>query len=71
MAKSILFIDSPSFGKLDMIEAMKEGRFDIEFFYHENIFSYPNNIDFDKAFDDMFVMKEYLFVFSFNFYPSV
>lgn len=71
MAKSILFIDSPSFGKLDMIEAMKEGGFDIEFFYHENIFSYPNNIDFDKAFDDMFVMKEYLFVFSFNFYPSV
>lgn len=71
MTKTILFIDSPSFGKLDMIEAMKEKGFEIELFYHDNIFSYPNDPDFDKAFDDMFVKKDYLFVFSFNYFPSV
>ena len=71
MTKKILFIDSPSFGKLDMIEAMKGNGFEIELFYHNNIFSYPNDANFDKAFDDMFVKKEYLFVFSFNYFPSV
>ena len=71
MIKTILFIDSPSFGKLDMIEAMKEKGLEVELFYHDNIFSYPNDIDFDKAFDDMFVKKNYLFVFSFNYFPSV
>ena len=71
MTKTILFIDSPSFGKLDMIEAMKEKNFEIELFYHNNIFSYPNDTEFDKAFDDMFIKKEYLFVFSFNYFPSI
>lgn len=71
MTKKILFIDSPSFGKLDMTEAMKEKELEIEFFYHDSIFTCPNAAEFDKAFDDMFVKKEYLFVFSFNYFPSV
>ncbi len=71
MGKKILFIDSSSFGKLDMIEAMKEKDYEVELFYHENIFSYPNDKEFDRAFDEMFIKKEYLFVFSFNFFPSV
>nr|WP_315103324.1 DUF3880 domain-containing protein [uncultured Catonella sp.] len=71
MNKTILLIDSPSFGKFDMIDTMKETGFNVELFYHDNILSYPNNSEFDEAFDYMFVKKEYLFVFSFNYFPSV
>lgn len=71
MIKRVLFIDSPSFGKLDMIDAIKDYGFEVDLFYHENILLYPNNMAFDRAFDEMFVLKEYIFVFSFNYFPAV
>lgn len=71
MIKRVLFIDSPSFGKLDMIDAMEDDGFEVELFYHENILLYPNNMAFDQAFDEMFILKEYSFVFSFNYFPAV
>lgn len=71
MTKKILFIDYPYFGRVDMLEAMKNYGFEVQTFNHENIFSYPNDREFDKAFDDMFIQNKYLFVFSFNYFPSV
>lgn len=71
MTNKILFIDYPYFGKIDMLEAMNASGFEVELFSHENIFSYPNDREFDTAFDEMFIGKEYLFVFSFNYFPSV
>ena len=71
MTKKILFIDSPSFGKLDMVEAMRERGLEAEFFYHDKIFAYPNNMEFNSDFDEKLNGKDYLFVFSFNFFPSV
>lgn len=71
MTKKVIFIDSPSFGKLDMVHTMQQMGFDVVFFYHENIFSYPNNLEFDRDFDLLFSKNSYIFVFSFNFFPSV
>lgn len=66
----LLFLDSPSFGKLDMIEAFEKKGFEVQLFYHENLFDY-NCKTFDDYFDELVSTQNFSFVFSLNYYPSI
>lgn len=66
----VLFLDSPSFGKLDMIAAMKEKDFDVELFNHKLLHEY-NCKEFDDFFDSTVFGKHFDFVFSLNYFPSI
>ncbi|MGN0350674.1 MAG: DUF3880 domain-containing protein [Roseburia sp.] len=66
----LLFLDSPSFGKLDMIEAFEKKGFEVQLFYHENLFDY-NRKTFDDYFDELVSAQNFSFVFSLNYYPSI
>ena len=66
----LLFLDSPSFGKTDMISAFEQKGFDVQLFYHEKLFDY-NCKEFDDYFDDLTAGGGYSFVFSLNYYPSI
>lgn len=66
----LLFLDSPSFGKTDMISAFEQKGFDVQLFYHEKLFDY-NCKEFDDYFNDLTAGGGYSFVFSLNYYPSI
>lgn len=66
----VLFLDSPSFGKLDMIAAMKEKGFEVQLFNHDLLREYRCN-EFDDYFDNLVDGKDFLFVFSLNYFPSI
>lgn len=66
----ILFLDSPSFGKLDMNSAFEQKGFDVDLFSHEKLQEY-HCIEFDNYFDDFVANQNYDFVFSLNYYPSL
>ena len=66
----ILFLDSPSFGKLDMISAFQQKGFEVDLFNHEKLHEYRCK-DFDVFFDDFVSNQNYDFVFSLNYYPSI
>lgn len=66
----VLFLDSPSFGKLDMIAAMEERGFDVQLFNHKLLNEYRCQ-EFDHYFDELVAGKNFLFVFSLNYYPSI
>ena len=64
----ILFLDSPAFGKQDMIDALKECNFEVDLFFHK---AYDTRVDpdYDAAFDAAVSGTSYEFVFSFNYFP--
>lgn len=66
----ILFIDTPAFAKLDMIEAFQSHHITCDLFldehYHER-----RNQDLEQHFDIAIEQADYDFVFSFNYFPIV
>lgn len=66
----ILFLDSPSFCKQDLISAFEKRGFDIQLFYHDNVHDYHNK-DFNNYFDEFVRSSDYTFVFSLNYYPAI
>ncbi len=66
----ILFLDSPSFGKFDLISAFEQKGYEIQLFHHDQIHDYRSR-DFDNYFDGLVGGKDFSFVFSLNYYPSI
>lgn len=66
----LLFLDSPSFGKLDLIRAFDQKGYEIQLFHHDNLHDYRNK-EFDDYFDNLVFGKDFSFVFSLNYYPSI
>lgn len=66
----ILFLDSPAFAKLDMIDAFRHCNIDCDLFLHEK-YKERKNTAFSAYFDSLVEKKIYDFVFSFNYYPSI
>lgn len=66
----LLFLDSPSFGKEDMISAFRKRNLHVQLFHHDKLDEY-NNKEFDDYFDSVADSDSYSFVFSFNYYPSI
>ena len=66
----ILFLDSPSFGKKDMIEAFEKLGFEVQLFYHKLLREYKNE-EFDRFMDELLQNTNFDCVFSFNYYPSI
>lgn len=66
----LLFLDTPSFGKLDLIDAFRQLGFTIQLFNHEKLHEYCCK-EFDDVFDDFVADGSYDFVFSLNYYPAI
>lgn len=66
----ILFLDSPSFCKQDLIAAFEKRGFDIQLFYHEDVHAYHNK-DFNLYFDELAQSGSFAFAFSLNYYPAI
>lgn len=66
----ILFLDSPSFGKLDFISAFERAGHEVHLFNHKNLHDYHNK-DFDSYFDSLVCGNSFEAVFSLNYYPSI
>lgn len=66
----LLFLDTPSFGKHDIIDSFQKSGFEVQLFHHENLHEY-NNKEFDDYFDSLAASDSFCFVFSFNYYPPV
>lgn len=66
----ILFLDSPSFGKYDLISAFEQAGYEIQLFNHTQLHDYRSR-DFDNYFDELVSVKDFSFVFSLNYYPSI
>lgn len=66
----LLFLDSPSFGKLDMISAFEKLGIEIHLFWHEKLHDYLCR-DFDKAFDTFVTNTGCTVAFSFNYFPAL
>ena len=66
----LLFLDSPSFGKLDLITAFEQKGYEIQLFNHEKLHDYRSR-EFDDYFDELVCGKNISFVFSLNYYPSI
>ncbi|MEG0962466.1 MAG: hypothetical protein RSF88_06370, partial [Lachnospiraceae bacterium] len=65
---NVLVLDSPSFAKLDMIHALETCGFSCDLFYHQAIHQ-RRDADFESSFGNSCKNKDYLFVFSFNYFP--
>lgn len=66
----VLFLDSPSFGKLDMIAAMEEKGLEVQLFNHDLLREYRCK-EFDDFFDELVSSGDFLFVFSLNYFPAI
>lgn len=66
----ILFLDSPSFGKLDFIEAFGQKGYEVQLFNHDNLHDYDSK-EFDDYFDNLVFGADFAFVFSLNYFPSI
>lgn len=66
----LLFLDSPSFGKSDMISAFEERGCVVQLFYHDKLREYHCQ-EFDTFFDSLVLSDSFDFVFSINYYPSI
>ena len=66
----ILFLDSPAFAKLDMIDAFEACGVSCDLFFHE-AYNERHNPDFDTALSVSLEQKDYDFAFSFNFLPNM
>lgn len=66
----ILFLDSPSFGKPDMISAFEAHGVSVRLFNHDQLRTYRCK-EFDDFFDSLIIEDDYNAVFSFNYYASL
>lgn len=66
----LLFLDSPSYGKLDIISVFKDLGHTVVLFNHDELYEY-NSIAFNHYFDDFVANQSFDFAFSFNFFPSI
>lgn len=66
----LLFLDSPSFGKKDMISAFQKKNIHVQLFHHDKVDEYSSK-EFDAYFDLIADSDSYSFVFSFNYYPCI
>lgn len=66
----ILFLDSPSFGKPDIISAFEAQGISIRLFNHEKLRQYRCK-EFDDFFDALVAEDDYVAAFSFNYLPSI
>lgn len=66
----ILFLNTPSFGKDDMVSAIKELGHTITFFSHASI-TKRTDIKFEQIICRLIENKKPDFIFSFNFYPII
>lgn len=66
----ILFLDSPSYGKEDIICTFKKLNFEVVPFYHENLYEYNDTV-FNQYFDDFVANQSFDFAFSFNYFPAI
>lgn len=64
----ILFLDSPAFAKLDMLDAFHQVGITTDLFIHEN-YRERNSVSYETAFDKAVEQKVYDFIFSFNYFP--
>jgi spore maturation protein CgeB len=64
----ILFLDSPAFAKLDMLDAFHQSGITTDLFMHED-YRERNSASYEAAFDTAVEEKTYDFVFSFNYFP--
>lgn len=64
----ILFLDSPAFAKLDMIEAFEANGIACRLFLHDD-YKERKSDAFSSYFSDLISEYNYDFVFSFNYYP--
>ena len=69
MAKKILYLDWPCFGKEDILETFSDFGFQTVPFFHEN-YTERKDASFDSAFDKA-AADDFSFCFSFNYYPLV
>ena len=69
MAKKVLYLDWPCFGKEDILETFSDFGFQTVFFFHEN-YTERKDAAFDEAFDKA-MTDDIDFCFSFNYYPLV
>lgn len=65
---NLLFLDSPSFAKEDMIDAFKTLGYHVDLFFHPD-YRNRHSKAFETAFDHYIEKKMYDFVFSFNYCP--
>lgn len=66
----ILFLDSPSYGKEDIISTFRQMGHTIILFNHDDLYEY-NCAAFNHYFDDFVANQSFDFAFSFNFFPSI
>ena len=62
---NILFLDSPSFAKEDMIDAFSQLGYQVDLFFHPDYRS-RHSSDFELAFQAQIETQTYDFVFSFS-----
>ncbi len=67
---NILFIDTPAFGRNDMMDAMRALDLSITLFTHEQI-SHRHSQAAENDLLTMLEKKDFSFVYSFNYFPSV
>ncbi len=66
----LLFLDSPSYGKLDIISVFEALGHTVVLFNHDELYEY-NSAAFNHYFDDFVANQSFDFAFSFNFFPSI
>lgn len=66
----LLFLDSPSYGKEDIISTFEQLGHTVVLFNHDNLYEY-NDCNFNRDFDDFVSNQKFDFAFSFNFFPSI
>lgn len=66
----LLFLDSPSYGKEDIISVFEQLGHTVVLFNHEGLYE-CNCATFNHAFDDFVANQGFDFAFSFNFFPSI
>lgn len=67
---NVLFIDTPAFGKEDMLEAMNGLDLSVTLFSHDEIFN-RNSSSVEAALSTKLEKSHISFVFSFNYFPCV
>lgn len=66
----LLFLDSPSFGKYDMISAFEKQGIEVHLFKHDKLRDYLSK-EFDVAFDAFIQNTGCTIAFSFNYFPAL
>ncbi len=66
----ILFLDSPAFAKLDMLDAFTACNIQYDLFFH-NDYHERQSAEFEQSLSDALEKYDYDFMFSFNYFPII